>query len=131
MGETLCSSCHAPRDTTGRYCRGCRAAYMRRWRNAGRETRTDSDRTHHAVRKAATMRLWRWGIRPVRCQVCGNGKGWGRLEVHHPTFAGPDASWTVYIAHAHCHRQVNGNPPALIDLRTLDREHLPEWLAYR
>lgn len=25
-------TCGAPRDTTGRYCRDCRARYMRRWR---------------------------------------------------------------------------------------------------
>lgn len=77
------------------------------------------------------MRLWRWGIQPARCQVCGHGTGRGRLEVHHPTFVGPDASWVVYIAHAACHRRVKDNPPAPIDLRTLDREHLPEWLAPR
>jgi hypothetical protein len=105
---------------------------MRRWRAAGRETNTPRTRSHHAVRKAATMRLLRWGIRPNRCQICEHGKDRGRLECHHPTFTGPDASWVIYIAHAHCHRQLQGRTPAtLIDLRTLDREHLPEWLAPR
>jgi len=29
-----CSTCRRLLDTTGRYCKGCRAAYMREWRAA-------------------------------------------------------------------------------------------------
>lgn len=29
-----CSGCGEERDTTGRYCRLCRSAYMRQWRQA-------------------------------------------------------------------------------------------------
>jgi predicted amidophosphoribosyltransferase len=28
----LCSRCRKPVDTVGRYCRACRAEYMREWR---------------------------------------------------------------------------------------------------
>jgi len=27
-----CSRCAKPRETAGRYCRACRARYMRKWR---------------------------------------------------------------------------------------------------
>ena len=39
----VCSRCRGPNDVpSGRYCRACKAAYMRDWRAAGREA--DNDR---------------------------------------------------------------------------------------
>ncbi len=34
-----CSTCDKPTETSGYYCRSCRAAYMRRWRIKVRDAR--------------------------------------------------------------------------------------------
>lgn len=36
--KQTCSRCDNPRDSTGRYCRACRAAYHRAYRKTGRKT---------------------------------------------------------------------------------------------
>jgi hypothetical protein len=132
--KTTCSTCGEPLDTTGRYCRACRAAYMRRRRANGHETLTPATHRKHAIRRATNTKLARWGIRYARCQLCHGTSG--RLEGHHPTFDDPRASWIVVVLHAACRRAVMAGvveTPTPIDLGDVrnNREHLPEWLAPR
>jgi predicted amidophosphoribosyltransferase len=48
-----CSSCGEPIEAAGYYCRACRAAYMRRWRQRAKEARL------HAVVRRTLSRVSR------------------------------------------------------------------------
>jgi RNA polymerase subunit RPABC4/transcription elongation factor Spt4 len=66
-----CSRCHRPLDTIGRYCRACRAAYMREWRATHITISRDDYDANDDFAKSIDE-----AYRVIRERKAQGGKGW-------------------------------------------------------
>jgi hypothetical protein len=62
--------CEHEKDTTGRYCRACRTAYMREWRKT--HPPSDEERRKDNCRSYTRMLVRRGHLIPQPCVFCGS-----------------------------------------------------------
>lgn len=123
--DFACSRCgKSRRGRKGRYCADCHAAYMREWRQAGREKTSPArqpkpDRgLNHNTRSYTRAYIGRGIIEVEPCLACGAGKA----EVHHHDYTNPfDISWLCRPCHEDWHRC----------LSAINRSTFIEWLSVK
>ncbi len=84
-----CSHCRQPRDASGRYCRRCRNAYMRRWRRdrGGHAALTVEERRRDTARSYANVYRRRGSLELAGiCVKCGSAES---VEMHHVDYDRP------------------------------------------
>lgn len=93
-----CSRCGKVCDTVGRYCRSCRAAYMREWRRTAAVP--EEERVKQRCRATTHVLVARGVITKEPCEVCTDPK----VEAHHDDYEKPEqVKWLC----AHHHRMLH------------------------
>jgi len=103
---TRCSRCRRVCDTVGRYCRACRAAYMREWRKDAcvpedeKAKQRCRARTHHLVRTGALVK--------EPCEVCEDRD----VQAHHDDYTKPEqVRWLCPHHHRIAHKMLRRDVP--------------------
>lgn len=101
----LCSGCKIIKENEkSKYCRKCKALYMRRWRKLNPLTK--EQRFKNTVRSKTRMRIKRGLLIEFPCEICGEK----RVEAHHDDYNKPYCvRWLCLAHHREHHIQQDKN----------------------
>ncbi len=81
MSQRFCSKCKDELNTKARYCRLCKAKYMREWRKTHKIT--EEQRLKGIVRSKTKMLIKRGKLIKLPCEVCNENN----VEAHHDDYS--------------------------------------------
>lgn len=100
----LCSKCKKQKELgTGRYCRLCKALYMREWRKT--HPLNEEQRFKSIVRRKTLMRIKRGLLIKYPCEVCHTTE---KVEAHHDDYNKTyDIRWLCFKHHREHHKNIS------------------------